>query len=318
LRFSNPSDGLIRGLSGRPKEIRRSDFPSDREWAFRAELSGLPEWTLDRQERSILETFSEGIAALLGPRPFLVACGGLNTGVLLARLDRPSACAPVAPSEAVLDGMVHRLRSDCPQLPLFPVVGDPAGMFPFPSAPPETERTVGFIGGGILGGVTPPRARAWLREWSRRFGRGGGLLVGVDLKKPVPMLEAAYNDGREIRKRLVLDLLPRINLQVGTNFDPAGFRYSAFFNPIDGRVEVTLVSSRPQTVTLQGREIFFEAEERVLTEVAYQYDLEGFRILAESSGWSVGAVWSDPEEFFGLHYLISRGMGGFSELPDAP
>ena len=136
-------------------------------------------------------------------------------------------------------------------------------------------------------------------------GEGGGILIGLDLKKDRSLLEAAYNDREGVTAAFNLNLLVRANRELGADFRIARFRHMAAYNEGEGRVEMHLVSTCDQCVRIGGVQIPFEKDESIFTECSYKYSLEGFRDLALAAGLKVVEVWTDPREYFSVQYLTA-------------
>ena len=135
--------------------------------------------------------------------------------------------------------------------------------------------------------------------------KGGGLLIGVDLVKDPNVLHAAYNDRAGVTAAFNKNLLVRANREAGANFDAERFAHYAFYNPLLRRIEVYLVSSIAQRVTVCGRQIAFGEGEAIHTEWSYKYTVEDFRALAASAGFTPRAVWCDANRLFSVHWLES-------------
>jgi uncharacterized SAM-dependent methyltransferase len=129
------------------------------------------------------------------------------------------------------------------------------------------------------------------------------MLVGVDLKKDPAMLHAAYNDSRGVTAAFNLNLLARINRELGADFDLRRWRHYAFYNPAEGRIEMHLVSMGAQKVALGKHRFHFASGETIHTESSYKYSLDGFRDLAAKAGFRSGKVWTDRRGLFALHGL---------------
>jgi uncharacterized SAM-dependent methyltransferase len=131
----------------------------------------------------------------------------------------------------------------------------------------------------------------------------GGLLIGVDLRKDRAVLERAYNDSKQVTAAFNLNLLVRINRELGADFRLAQFRHHAYYNDRRSRIEMHLISRCSQTVHVDGIPINFGAEESILTECSYKYSQESFAALAQTAGFTVRAVWTDPQRLFSVQYL---------------
>jgi uncharacterized SAM-dependent methyltransferase len=137
----------------------------------------------------------------------------------------------------------------------------------------------------------------------RLCGSGGGLLIGIDLKKDVALLEAAYNDSRRVTDEFNLNLLRRINRVLDANFDVTAFKHRAVYNQELGRIELYLVSQREQTVEVEGQTFHFAAGENCCTEYSHKYDIDGFAELARSAGLTLKQCWTDERQMFAVLYF---------------
>jgi dimethylhistidine N-methyltransferase len=163
-------------------------------------------------------------------------------------------------------------------------------------------RRVGFFPGSTIGNFEPEEARDFLAGAARML-KGGGLLIGVDLVKDPAVLHAAYNDSAGVTAAFNKNLLARANREAGANFDLDRFAHYAFYNPIESRIEVYLVSAAAQQVNVCGRAISFAEGETIHTEWSYKYTVESFRALAASAGFIPHGLWCDAEGLFSLHWL---------------
>jgi uncharacterized SAM-dependent methyltransferase len=136
------------------------------------------------------------------------------------------------------------------------------------------------------------------------LGHGAGFVIGVDLVKDPKILNAAYNDRAGVTAKFNLNLLARINRELGGNFDVASFSHHAFYNSERHRIEMHLASKKRQRVRIAGRTFEFRAGETIHTENSYKYSLESFAALARGSGWSPVTAWTDPGQKFSIHALV--------------
>jgi dimethylhistidine N-methyltransferase len=161
----------------------------------------------------------------------------------------------------------------------------------------------GFFPGSTIGNFEPHEACAFLRHAGRMLGRGASLIIGVDLVKDARILNAAYDDEAGVTAKFNLNLLTRINRELGANFDIASFSHHAFYNAERHRVEMHLASKTRQKVRVAGRTIEFRAGETIHTENSYKYTLDSFAAVARGSGWRPAAVWTDAGANFSIHAL---------------
>jgi L-histidine N-alpha-methyltransferase len=178
-------------------------------------------------------------------------------------------------------------------------------MRPFDLPPlrnPGARRVV-YFSGSTIGNFTHDNARALLRAIADEVGPHGGLLIGVDLIKDVAILQRAYDDARGVTAAFNLNLLTRINRELGGNFDPEAFHHRVFYNRERDRIEMHLESLRDQTVTVAGHSFSFRRGETIHTENSHKYSPDSFRTLAHSTGLEVEQVWTDPDNLFSVQYL---------------
>ena len=131
------------------------------------------------------------------------------------------------------------------------------------------------------------------------------MILGVDLKKDPRRLHDAYNDSAGVTAQFTLNLLRRMNRELEANFDLSAFAHEAFYNPVEGRIEIYFRSLKPQTVTVAGRTFAFTEGERVHTEYSYKFDDADIAMLARSAGFSIARTWTDPVRLFAVVYLVS-------------
>jgi uncharacterized SAM-dependent methyltransferase len=130
-------------------------------------------------------------------------------------------------------------------------------------------------------------------------------LIGVDLQKDVPTIEAAYNDSRGVTAQFNLNLLRRINRELGADFDLDAFSHTARYNASAGRMEIFLVSEADQVVQLDGEEFEFAVGEPICTEYSYKFTIRGFSQIAADAGLTLRRAWTDEHEYFAvLHFVI--------------
>ncbi len=299
-------EDVLAGLS-RPKKTLSCKYLYDEEGArlFEA-ICELDEYYLTRTELSILRRNIEEIAALLGSGINLVDLGsgsGLKPRLLLDHLDRPASYTPVDVARTQLIECSARLARNYPGLEVYPVCADYTRSFQLPAPRSGSGRTIVFFPGSTIGNFEPSEAEAFLRRIARLCGASGGLLIGLDLKKPAAVLDAAYNDAHGVTAQFNLNLLTRINRELQAGFDLAQFRHRAFYNAPAGRIEMHLVSRCRQVVPVDGREFVFARGESIVTEHSYKYALGEFRDLANRAGFEIIHCWTDAQRWFSVQYL---------------
>ena len=133
-------------------------------------------------------------------------------------------------------------------------------------------------------------------------GSGGGLLIGVDLKKDHNILNAAYNDAQGVTAEFNLNLLTRINNELDGRFNIDAFKHKAFYNPLMGRIEMHISSRENQIIAVGDEAVNFNEAETIHTESSYKYTVEEFSGLAQVAGFELVTVWTDVDDLFSLHY----------------
>lgn len=301
-------DDVHAGLAGTPKALSPKYFYDDRGSALFEAICELPEYYPTRTELALMRGSAAAMAASLGDNCLLIEFGsgaGVKTGVLLQVL-RPAAYVPVDISAAALRAAASRLALEFPQTPVIAVCADYMQPLQIPGLEPyAASRRVIYFPGSTIGNLTPAEALAFLRDARRLAGPGGAMLVGVDLKKDPAVLHAAYNDAQGVTAEFNLNLLRRINRELGADFDPGQFCHVAFYDAAAGRIEMHLESRCAQTVSVGGRSFVFAAGERLHTENSCKYSVEEFRQLAAAAGFLPQQVWVDPLHYFAVHLLVA-------------
>ena len=296
------ADALLAGLRAAPKSIPCKFFYDAAGSLLFEKICALPEYYPTRIELALLHAYADEMAALIGPDAEIVEFGagaGEKIRPLLHAMESPRAYLPIDISGSYLRSIAARLQAENPDLAIHPIVGDFTRDF---SLPPSGARRIGFFPGSTIGNFEPGEARAFLANAARML-KGGGLLIGVDLVKDPAILHAAYNDGAGITAAFNKNLLVRANREAGANFELAHFAHYAFYNPQQRRIEMYLVSTAAQRVTVCGRAIAFSEGEAIHTEYSHKYTIEDFRALASSAGFIPRAVWCDRDRLFSIHWL---------------
>ncbi len=274
------------------------------------EITRLPEYYPTRTEAAILESAAGEIAAETPPGSILVEFGSgssRKTEILLDALPSLSAYAPIDVSRSALDDAVARLALRFPALRVFPTVGDFATPLTLPGGLAKglaNRARLGFFPGSTIGNFAPTEARDLLAHMAQTLGARGRLVIGVDLRKDLSILLPAYNDSAGVTAAFNANILARLNREAGADFNLDGFVHSAIFNGAEGRIEMHLVSIKPQRVALRGRCFDFSAGESIHTENSYKYSVPQFQDLAHRAGWTPHRVWTDPDRMFSLHELM--------------
>jgi dimethylhistidine N-methyltransferase len=301
---------VVEGLSRPAKELPCKYFYDARGSRLFDRICRLEEYYPTRCELALLRRHGAALAEAVGPGCALVEYGSgssLKTRLLLDRLPDAAAYVPVDISGEHLFRSARRLARHYPSLEVAPVCADFTRPFALPPLRRPVRRRVVYFSGSTIGNFGPAEAAALLAGIARLCGPGGGLLIGVDLDKDPRLLEAAYNDRLGVTAAFNLNLLARINRELGADFDLAAFRHHAFYDRRHRRIEMHLVSRRPQTAHVAGTAFAFAEGETIRTEYSHKYRPEDFRALARPAGLEVEQVWTDDERLYSVQYLRAGG-----------
>ncbi len=297
---------VLAGLSRVRKQLPPKYFYDSAGSQLFDAITELPEYYPTRTELSILRTAAGEMARRCGPRCMLVELGAGSLSkvrLLLDRLDRPAAYVPVDVSGDYLRSAAAALADDYPSLEISPIVADFTRDFSLPFAP--AARRVIYFPGSTLGNFDPPHADALLRRIARLAGPGGGLLLGIDLRKNVSVLEQAYNDLAGVTAAFNRNLLVRINREFDADFDTSSFRHVAFYDREQSRIEMHLVSTLEQRVQVGDAVFEFRAGESIHTENSYKFDVGEFAARASRCGLRLDTTWTDARDYFAVLYLTA-------------
>lgn len=301
-------DDVIAGLSQPRKALSPKYFYDQRGCELFEAICDLPEYYPTRTEMAIMQVNVREIAQRLGPDSALIEYGsgsGRKTRVLISAL-KPIAYVPIDIAGEQLKASALTLSATFPELRIIAVCAD----YSRPLALPDVDalgarRRIVYFPGSTIGNFTVPEAQQFLHHARRVVGAGGAMLVGVDLKKNHGLLHAAYNDAQGVTAAFNVNLLARINRELGANFDLSAFRHQAFYDAAAGRIEMHLESLKDQQVTVGGNVFAFRAGETIHTENSCKYSVGEFQALARAAGFEPEACWTDPRQLFSVHYLAA-------------
>jgi dimethylhistidine N-methyltransferase len=298
-------EDVLRGLRSVPKTLSPKLFYDATGAELFERISALPEYYLTRAELGILERRRHEIAKLVGPNATLIEYGsgaGVKVRLLLDAFDSPAGYVPIDISAEQLSRVSQEIAAEYPDLQVRPLLADYVQPLSLPPLLPARRR-VAFFPGSTIGNFHPAEASAFLRRIRRTVGGDGSLLLGVDRRKDVNTLHAAYNDASGVTAAFNLNVLRRLNRELGASFDLERFSHRAFFNNEASRIEMHLVSLGEQTVRIAGERISFENGETIWTESSYKYDRTRLESLVTSAGFRIVRFWSDAAEQFSVAYL---------------
>lgn len=297
-------DEVLDGLRGAPRAIPPKFFYDEQGSALFDQICDQPEYYQTRTEMDILRACVPELVQVIGEECVLVELGsGASKKVrLLLEGLRPSGYVGVDISKEFLLGSTSRLASDYPWLEVHAACVDFTHGLEIPHCEDKLHK-VAFFPGSSIGNFNPNDARRLLSDIGELVGPGGHLLIGVDLKKDVQILNDAYNDASGVTAAFNKNLLTRIRTELNSDLAPENFNHYAFYNPLLGRIEMHLISRIEQTVTIEGQDFAFARGEGIHTENSYKYTVAGFGELAAQAGYRQQAVWTDAQSLFSVQLL---------------
>lgn len=297
-------DDVLAGFAARPKRTSPKHFYDAEGSRLFERICEQPEYYPTRTEEAILADARDDIAHLAGAEtPLLELGSGASRKVrLLLETLQPSRYLGIDISREFLIDSTRRLAADYPWLEVHAACADFCRPLRLPQAF-KRAKPLAFFPGSSIGNFEPAQALDFLRHLRRLLPNGSGLLIGVDLVKDRDRLEAAYNDRAGVTAAFNLNLLRRIRRELDSDLQPRRFRHRAFFNPVESRIEMHLVSPLAQELRIEGRRFRFAPGESLHTENSYKYSPEGFQRLAERAGFGREALWLDDERLFSVHFL---------------
>jgi len=294
---------VVDGLQAMPKRVPAKYFYDATGSALFERITDLPEYYPTRCEMKILHDHAADIAKLIPQGAALIEFGSGSSKkarILLRAAPRLAAYVPVDICGEMIEQEAAELRPDFPGLKVLPVTADITQDFALPADAKAAPLRVGFFPGSTIGNFEPHEAAGFLRHAGRILGPGARLIIGADLIKPAEILNAAYNDAAGVTARFNLNLLTRINRELGGNFKLDGFEHHAFYNRERHRVEMHLASLKRQNAKVAGETIEFRVGETIHTENSYKYSIEKLTALARGAGWRPLKVWTDARDYFSI------------------
>lgn len=298
---------VVTGLQQSPKQLHPKFFYDEEGSQLFEQICQQPEYYVPDVERDIYETHAHEIIATLGEDSHIIEPGAGSCAKIRFILDRlqPAMYVPMDISAEHLHASAHKLATDYPHLLIHAVCVDHTKPFELPAQIPQHKR-VFFYPGSSLGNFHPDEAIHFLQDLREKAGEDGSLLLGIDTKKPVDILNRAYNDAAGVTAAFNLNLLKRIQTELDADVNMDGFYHHAFYNAAQGRIEMHLFSHKDQTLRVNGDTFHFMAGESIHTENSYKYTADELRALAWEAGWQGEKVWQDERKYFSVHFLKSR------------
>ena len=301
------------GLTASPKTLTPWLFYDEAGSHLFEEITGLPEYYLTRTERSIFAAHADAILARAAgdDRLILVELGAgtaTKTGLMLAAAVRRQGNVvyqPVDVSETALDEARENIETNIPGVTVRSQVAD------YTSEPLKLQRqpgtrTLALYIGSSIGNFAPADAHEVLNNLRSQLQPGDSLLLGTDLAKDEPTLLAAYNDTAGVTAAFNLNVLTRLNSELGANFRVENFAHKAIWNAAESRIEMHLESMIAQRVHVPANgdsrafNVDFTAGETIHTENSYKFTETAIASLMRHAGFTPAQTWHDPQHLFAV------------------
>ncbi|MGQ3102051.1 MAG: L-histidine N(alpha)-methyltransferase [Sphingopyxis solisilvae] len=289
------------GLAQAQKAIPARWFYDATGSALFEDITALPEYYPTRSETDLLTRHAADIAAAVGPDRAVVELGSgssTKTPLLLGAI-APAAYVPVDISGDFLRDSAAALAARFPGLPIYPVEADftqrvamPREICPLPK--------LGFFPGSTIGNMVARTAIDLLRNWREALGEESLLLIGIDRIKDIAVLTRAYDDPAGVTAAFNLNLLERINRELGGDIPVDNFAHRAIWNDVHARIEMHLVAACDMDFTVDGRDYHMAAGETIHSENSHKYGPRDANLLLRASGWTPVATWDDVDPAFAL------------------
>jgi L-histidine Nalpha-methyltransferase len=292
------------GLAAPQKELPPKYFYDHRGSELFEEITRLPEYYPTRTERSLLEAWMPALMSELGTRTLVeLGAGSAEKSRIILRAMRAAGIAelyvPIDVSAGFLSQTAGRLRREYPGLRVEPVVADISEEFELPRGVPQPA-LFAFLG-GTIGNFYPPAAIRLLRRVRSAMHSADRFLMGVDLRKDTRVIEAAYNDSQGVTAEFNRNMLLVLNHELGANFDPDRFEHRAFYETINHRIEMHLISKMEQEVRVPGMGLVaFRQGESIRTEISCKHDRRSVGDLFAAAGLRIETWRPDPNSLFAL------------------
>jgi dimethylhistidine N-methyltransferase len=303
---------VVSGLTGTPKTLSPMLFYDAEGSRLFEQITHLPEYYLTRTEHEIFVKHAPEMLEHAGSPLTLVELGAGTASktrvmirALLAR-QLKATYFPVDVSSSALEVARRNLQAEFSRLTVRPMIADYTEGVPQLQSLPG-RKLVLYIGSSI-GNFEPSAAGELLQNLKRSLRPGDLLLLGTDMVKDAAVLHAAYNDSRGITAEFNLNVLARINRELGGEFDLQAFRHVAFWDPRASRVEMHLESKRAQRVWIRDLDwsVSFRAGERIHTENSYKFTPQDIENILKAGGFRLVRSWYDHQSWFGAHLAVSE------------
>jgi len=307
---------IVEGLKKSPKQLPSKYFYDEVGSQLFDEITELDEYYPTRTERSIMIENLSTMGTFLGDNVELIEPGSGSsekTRLLLDHLENISIYVPIDISKDYLFKVAEKLRTDYPTVSIEPLAVDYTRPFELPDTHPDARRIV-FFPGSTIGNFRLNKVQRFFSVIADIVGHNGGVLIGVDLKKDIKILEDAYNDKGDVTAAFNKNMLTHLNQLIETDFNVENYDHKAIWVEEKGAIEMRLYSKSDHTVRLNGHSFEISSGEYLHTENSHKYTLKEFSDIV-SPWFDVAEIWTDENNLFSVQYLIPRD---FSVLYSGP
>lgn len=285
---------VLAGLAARPKSIPPKYFYDEAGCRLFESICAQPEYALCRAEQALMAHYMADMATAIGEVDAIIEPGAGDCSKVRRLIDtlHPAHLVALDIAGAPLAAAAEGVSRDYPRLAVTALGMDFIRDLEAAASWLPVGRRLIYYPGSSIGNFAPAAAAALLARFRRLAGEEGRLLIGFDLKKDPQHLHAAYNDASGVTAAFNLNLLVRLNRELDADFDPALFRHYAYYNPVEGRIEMHLASLAEQDVRIAGERFHFALGETLHTEHSYKFHGDEFSALARTSGWQPAGEWA--------------------------
>lgn len=296
-----PHADLVAGLLATPASVSPKYFYDARGSELFGDITQLPEYYPTRTEQQIMATHGSAMAQQIGPVGTVIEWGAGNCAKAcqLCALLAPERFVALDISVDCLQAGAEQLQAQCPAVEVQALAADLTADLTLPPDLPLERRLV-FYPGSSIGNFDPPQALLLLQRMRALLGADGALLIGIDLVKPVEVLEAAYNDAAGVTAAFNRNLLRHANRLIGSDFGERDWAHHAFFNAERSRIEMHLKALREVVVHWPGHTRHFAQGETIHTENSYKFRLDTFSELLAQAGFSRVQPWTDARGWYAV------------------
>ncbi|MEM0927856.1 MAG: L-histidine N(alpha)-methyltransferase [Pseudomonadota bacterium] len=299
---------VLAGFSKPQKSLSPKWLYDERGSQLFEDITQTEDYYLTRTEEQIMRTVLGELPAHLGPEPAIAEFGS-GAGIKSRRLIKavePSVYVMIDVADEFLNASADALRQSFPSVDIHGVLGDFLQEVKLPSAFLDAPSRVGFFPGSTIGNFDKGGAEGFLAGARRDLGEGSRFLLGADLVKDEAVLIAAYDDRQQLTAEFTLNLLRRINRELGASIDVESFRHVALWNGEERRIEIYAEALADQDVVIRDQTFHFAKGERLHVENSHKFTKDSMTRLAGRAGWEVEACWTDPQDWFGVFLLKAQ------------